>query len=131
MIEELDVILKLMLVVAAAAAVFVTVYAVVKAGRDSEEVVRREYEERLKQKDELIGLLKEKLGLCEERAKEEARRLATVSRMMRETWDAIEAGAVRLACPEHPEASVSVLQDGTIVCSEGHRLWPRVEVGEE
>ena len=38
---------------------------------------------------------------------------------------AIRSGAVSLKCPNHPDAAVRFLADGTIVCEEGHRLWPK------
>jgi len=45
--------------------------------------------------------------------------------MLIELKKAIDAGAVRLACPKHPDAKIQILADGTILCSKEHRLWPR------
>ncbi len=47
----------------------------------------------------------------------------SISKMAKELEQALKAGKITIMCPEH-KREVEVLLDGTIICPEGHRLWP-------
>ena len=104
----------------------------------SEEVfrVRKEYESRIKELKERLNEYRERLDELRKQHREELAKYSRMSKMLIELKNALDSGAVKLTCPKHPESSVTVLADGTIVCSKGHRVWPpekeevKVEVGE-
>jgi len=92
-----------------------------------EHLIRKEYEERIEALNKQIKTLEDLLKAKELAHKEELRRYSKINKMLHELRAALSQGAVKLTCPKHKDAEVTVLADGTIVCSEGHRLWP-VEV---
>lgn len=55
----------------------------------------------------------------------------SISKMARELEKALKARKIAIMCPEH-KREVEVLLDGTIICPEGHRIWPpdQEELGE-
>ncbi|RLG89933.1 MAG: hypothetical protein DRO36_06950 [Candidatus Hecatellales archaeon] len=93
--------------------------------------IRKEYEERIKSMREQLSELKERIKELKEQHREELRKYAKVNKMLLELRNAMDSGAVKLACPKHPDAEVTVLADGTIVCSRGHRVWPPERGKEE
>lgn len=94
------------------------------------EKLRKEYEETIKAKNEQIRDLRERLEFLKTKHKEELKQYTKLSRMLKELNAALSEGAVVLKCPKHPDADVQILADGTIVCSKGHRLWPKGEEHE-
>ena len=103
---------------------FVVMYRLAKTGDEAEEI-RREYEARLKDKDERIRELEKYIETIKKRHEEEIQMYMRASRSAIELYNALTNGAVKLRCPEHPDSDVQVLADGTILCSKGHRLWPK------
>ncbi len=73
---------------------------------------------------EQVKTLRELLKAKEAEFEAELRRVARASKLARELDKAVRAGAVRLTCPIHRDKDVTILSDGTIICEEGHRLWP-------
>ena len=61
---------------------------------------------------------------------EELKELSEKAVMLEALNSAVKAGKVKLTCPEHKDADVTLLIDGTLICSKGHRLWPPGEGGE-
>jgi len=88
------------------------------------ERIKKEYEANIKTKDEMIKDLKERLAFERSKHKEELKQYTKTTKMLKELNNALNAGAVKLKCPKHPDAEVTLLADGTIVCSKGHRIWP-------
>ena len=103
----------------------IVMYRLVRSGNGEIETIRREYEARLKAKDERIKELEEYIDMLKRKHKEELQMYMRTSRSAAEVYNAIKNGAVKLVCPEHPDANVQILADGTIVCDKGHRLWPK------
>lgn len=91
---------------------------------DEVDKVRQRYEAVIKSKDEVIKDLRERLEYERAKHKEELMQYTKTSKMLKELGNALNAGAVKLRCPQHPDAEVTLLADGTIVCSKGHRIWP-------
>ena len=89
--------------------------------------VRKDYEERVKVLRQQLKDYRERIQFLQQKHKDELRQYAKVNKMLVELKKAVDAGAVQLKCPKHPRAEVTVLADGTIVCSKGHRLWPPEE----
>ena len=93
--------------------------------RGSVEKVRKECEERINDYQKRIKELHMLLESKEKQHREELKEYAGINEMLKKLREALNAGALKLTCPEHPNASVTLLIDGTIICSEGHRLCPR------
>ena len=94
------------------------------------EKVRSEYERRIGELKEHNKELRERIDELKKMHKEELQKYTKTSKMLLELHAALSKGVVKLACPQHPKEEVTLLADGTIVCSKGHRLWP-VRKGEE
>lgn len=105
--------------------ILVVMYRLIRGDNADAERIRKEYEARLKAKDERIHELENYVELLKKKHNEELQMYMRASRAAVEVYNALRNGAVKLYCPEHPGANVEVLADGTIVCSKGHRLWPR------
>ena len=86
--------------------------------------IRREYEERIKALKEQLSEYRDRIEELKRVHKEELRKFSKVNKMLLELRKAIEEDAVKVTCPRHPDSEVTILADGTIVCSKGHRLWP-------
>jgi len=99
------------------------------------EGLKRAYEERIEGLKRQINDLRELLKTKDIAYREELKKYTKINKMLQELNKALEHGAIKLACPQHQGSEVTILADGTIVCSKGHRLWPlevkEVEVGEE
>jgi len=122
--NEIDVLLDVLLKVCGVAALIAITDSAIKFVNRSQEEIKKEYEERIKNYKEQLEELRELLKTRENAHKEELKRIARTNKMQLELGKAIEAGAVQLRCPKHPEAQVTLLLDGTITCSKGHRIWP-------
>ena len=85
------------------------------------ELVKDEYEKQLevlrKENDRLRKLIDEKERLHRKQLEDAMYR----NRMALALSEAISAGSIRVICPTH-ETDVQVLVDGTLVCTEGHRI---------
>ena len=80
---------------------------------------------------EQLETLRELIKAKEAQYEAELNRVSKASKMLRELDKAVRDGAVRLVCPAHTK-NATILGDGTILCEEGHRLWPKEEeVGED
>lgn len=100
------------------------------------ELIKDEYEKQLevlrKENDRLRKLIDEKEKLHRKQLEDAMYR----SKMALSLSEAISAGAVKVLCPVH-DTDVQVLVDGTLVCTEGHRIVvsrrPEIpfETGEE
>ena len=73
---------------------------------------------------EQLETLRELLKAKEAEYREELESVVKHSKMLRELHKAIKAAAIQVKCPEHG-TDISILNDGTILCSSGHRIWPR------
>jgi len=67
---------------------------------------------------------KKLLEAREREFKERLNELSEKAVMLEALNSAVKAGKVKLTCPEHKDADVTLLIDGTLICSKGHRLWP-------
>ncbi len=103
----------------------IVMYKIARSGNDELERIKRDYEYQLKLREKRIEELEKYIELLKRSHKEEIQMYMKTERMAIELKNAVTNGAVKLRCPEHPDAEVQVLADGTIVCSKGHRLWPR------
>ena len=100
-------------------------YKIARVGNDEIEKIKQDYEYQLKLREKRIEELEKYIELLKRSHKEEIQMYMKTERMAIELKNAVTNGAVKLRCPEHPDAEIQVLADGTIVCSKGHRLWPR------
>ncbi len=105
--------------------ILVVMYRLIRGDNADAERIRKEYEARLKAKDERIHELENYVELLKKKHNEELQMYMRASRSAVELYNAVTNGAVKLRCPEHPDANVQILADGTILCSKGHRLWPK------
>ena len=71
-----------------------------------------------------VDMYRKMLEAKEREFKERLKELSEKATMLQSLNDAIKAGKVKLTCPEHKDAEVTLLIDGTMICSKGHRLWP-------
>ncbi|MEM2021992.1 MAG: hypothetical protein QXP80_07200, partial [Zestosphaera sp.] len=46
-----------------------------------------------------------------------------LSKIFLELDKALRESAVMLRCPQHPDAEVSILSDGSLWCKAGHYVW--------
>ena len=75
---------------------------------------------------EQLQTLRELMKAKEAQYEAELNSVTKASKMLRELNKAVRDGAVRLVCPAHAK-DATILSDGTILCEEGHRLWPKEE----
>lgn len=85
------------------------------------ELIKDEYERQLevlrKENDRLRKLIDEKERLHRKQLQDAMYR----NKMALSLSEAISTGSVRVICPTH-ETDVQVLVDGTLICTEGHRI---------
>ena len=89
----------------------------------STKALREEYERRIEdlkaENKDLRNLLRRK----EELYRKELEDVLRKSKMIMGLNAAISRGVVKAICPVH-KSDVQILVDGTIICREGHRIWP-------
>jgi len=87
---------------------------------------KKQFEEEIRRLREQLKTYQELLEAREKECKARIKEISERAVMLEGLNTAIKSGKVKLKCAQH-DADVTVLVDGTIICSEGHRIWPPSE----